>query len=198
MFNYRSGRPVKAFGVTFRSELEFEVARFFRQWNQRFIYEPKIKTSDNKFLDYQVDFLLPDARLFVEVKPKAFTDELTKMRPMINHHDFCDFNFCAVAWGNPTGLLRVWDKPRDFMFMDRANCYWDANEDIGLELPGGALVPNEMFWGQCKECQSFIPCGGNEWGCFGCGWYGGDSCMIDGLSFNTEQFIPRSGWKQLR
>lgn len=164
----RSGRWDVFNGVVFRSEMEAKFARFLHTHGQRWMYEPKIKTSDGVFLNYQIDFYLPDSRLYVEIKPRVFEGELSKMRAMINHFDFEDCQFAVVTEGNV--LYRVWDHPLPEMFLDRYEHWWDKR-----------LC--ELFWGKCRECESLMACGGGLWKCYGCGWYGGDSCMVEGLSY---------------
>jgi hypothetical protein len=183
MYSGRYGKTTVAYGIEFRSELEASVAGFFKAWGQRFIYEPKIKTSDGHFLGYQVDFFLPDARLFVEVKPMNLRRELQKMQAMVNHFDFVDYGFCAVMENSE--LLTVWDPPMKGMFLDRFEHRWDCPESFGWNTVGGGKIQNTLFWGQCQNCKSLIACGGGCWACMGCGWHGGDACMVSELSYNV-------------
>lgn len=139
-------------GISFRSKLEAQWAKFFDAEKIKYIYEPE----GYKFKDgtkYLPDFYLPDAHQYFEVKGVMTKQDLHKIKVLIKESGK------AVTIGNGDGSFRA------------CNNWGDDNHEL--------TTIKESVLAQCKRCKKkwFMGISG-YYECQCCGEYDGDHHLL--------------------
>jgi hypothetical protein len=167
--------PTKYSGVIFRSKMESLFARWCDEYRQKWIYEPEGLTNGKDC--YLPDFLLPDSKMIVEIKPALFIEETFKLDMLIKDMAFDKLTIAVIEpvhsgkindyWRDNHGInvIKFSDQPISVdLHCDEPHRVWEDKDQI--------------FWGFCQECGAFGICGNGSWACKGCGYYDGDNTIL--------------------
>jgi ribosomal protein L37E len=140
--------PTRYNGITFRSKLEAQWAKYLDYWHIRWDYEPEgyVFRDGTKYLP---DFFLPESRTFLEVKGLMDQEDWHKVE-LLTHE-----SGRPVVIGYAMGQFRACD-------------LWEDGHYELSEMADSALI-------RCRQCgrMSFIGTNGS-WRCRCCGAYDGD------------------------
>lgn len=155
--------PTEYSGIQMRSRSEARFAKWCDDHNLKWIYEPEGFASGAHA--YLPDFLLPEIRCFVEVKPAVFIGEISRMLPIVANRETFSWTFLVVAMEPDIRPLLFWEE-----------WYEDFNPDSRREDMADWEGNFSMMW--CRVCSKPIFCSWGGWGCRHCGCYDGNAHLM--------------------
>lgn len=142
-----------------RSRSEARFARWCDDHHLKWVYEPEAFASNG--MAYLPDFLLPEIRCLVEVKPPAFIDECSKMYPILDSPETFGWTFLVVAMEPDLRLLQFWEE-------------WAPDGCPGLKRSEASDWEGNFVMEWCVNCMKPILCSWGSWRCRHCGTYDGN------------------------
>jgi hypothetical protein len=166
-----------------RSRSEARFAHWCDEHRVKWIYEPEGFAVSGVL--YLPDFLLPDIKCFVEVKPLVFVGEISRMFPIIDAPEAKGWQFLVV------------DMSPDM----RPICYWDeadgGDEDTSYAQRSACVQTQEHFemrW--CRECLQPVFAGWGSWRCRKCGAYDGKAHLS--MEYPVTKKVVKRSWRTTR
>jgi hypothetical protein len=152
--------PTKYREVTFRSRMEATFAIWCDQNRFKWVYEPEGLTNGRQ--RYLPDFLLPDSKMLVEIKPAIVIAETSKLDMFFESDGFDDYALVVIEMNNNRMEVLQYAAPAQH----GCRSGWAIDEEIYLV-------------GVCYRCRSFLINAQNDsWMCPGCGFYDGDETIV--------------------